>query len=316
VSISSARQDPGDLSARACPACDGALPELPSIVGGDRLLGRPGTFDVRICPRCGAGSSGPPLSQSELSAFYGEGYAAHEDATGPLAHAMRRLKRMQSSAILRRAPFSGALGERPGRALEIGCGRGDLAAALLARGWRVAGVEPSKNAAAIAERRGVEIVGASLETAALDGGYELVVLRHSLEHLPDPVADLTRVRAALRPGGRVVISVPNFGSWQRRRFGADWFHLDLPRHRTHFTADSLGRALSGAGLSIEALSTSTSVLGLPGSLQYVVLHRCIAPGGTRLRLLGALCVAVLPLTWLIDRAGGMADTLHVVATHD
>jgi SAM-dependent methyltransferase len=316
VSISSERPEPGDLRARPCPLCDEALPELPSIVGGDRLLARPGAFDVRICPRCGAGSSGPPLSQSELSGFYGEGYAAHEDAAGPLARAMRRLKRMQSSAILRRAPFSGALGERPGRALDIGCGRGDLAAALLARGWRVAGVEPSERAAAIAGRRGVEVLGGTLATAALDESYDVVVFRHSLEHLPDPVGDLGRVREALRPGGRVVISVPNFGSWQRRRFGADWFHLDLPRHRTHFTAASLGYAMRRAGLSVGEQFTTTSILGLPGSLQYAAIHRCLAPGGLRLRMLGALCSAAFPITWLIDRIGGEGDTLHLVARRE
>jgi SAM-dependent methyltransferase len=317
MSISSARPEPEELCVQACQVCEAALPELPSIVGGDRLLARPGAFDVRICRRCGTGSSGPPLSASELSGFYGEGYAAHEEGAGLLALLLRRLKRLQSSAILRRAPFSRALDEPPGRALDVGCGRGDLAAALLARGWRVAGVEPSERAAAIARRRGIEVLGGTLTTAALDDeGYDVVVFRHSLEHLPDPVGDLGRVREALRPGGRVVISVPNFGSWQRRRFGADWFHLDLPRHRTHFTAASLGCALRRAGLSVGEQFTTTSVLGLPGSLQYVAIHRCLAPSGLQLRLLGAVCCAAFPITRLIDRAGGEADTLHVVARRE
>jgi SAM-dependent methyltransferase len=317
MSISSARRGPGELRVQACQVCEAALPELPSIVGGDRLMARPGAFDVRCCRRCGAGSSGPPLSASELSGFYGEGYAAHEEGAGLLQLLLRRLKRLQSSAILRRAPFPRALGEPPGRALDVGCGRGDLAAALLARGWRVAGVEPSERAAAIARRRGIEVLGDTLATAALDDeSYDVVVFRHSLEHLPDPVGDLGRVREALRPGGRVVISVPNFGSWQRRRFGADWFHLDLPRHRTHFTAASLGCALRRAGLSVGEQFTTTSVLGLPGSLQYVAIHRCLAPGGLRLRLLGAVCCAAFPITWLIDRSGGEADTLHLLARRE
>jgi 2-polyprenyl-3-methyl-5-hydroxy-6-metoxy-1,4-benzoquinol methylase len=314
VSMPTGGPDQGELRANACLACGAALLELPSIVGGDRLLATPGAFEVRVCPRCGAGRTGPPASASELSGFYGDGYGAHEDgASDPLAIVLRRLKRVQSSAILTREPFSSALGTRAGRALDVGCGRGDLAGALIARGWRVGGIEPSARAAAIAERRGVEIVGATLEAAGLDGGYDLVVLRHSLEHLPDPVGDLRRVREALRPGGRVVISVPNFASWQRRRFGADWFHLDLPRHRTHFTAASLRWALNSADLEIGEQFTSTSVLGLAGSLQYAAFHRCLAPGGARLRLLGALCCAVFPATWLADRLGGEADTLHVIA---
>jgi SAM-dependent methyltransferase len=301
--------------APVCPACGAALPDLASIQGGDRLLGSPGLFEVRVCGVCGAGRTGPPLSEGELAEFYREGYASHEEgAPRLLAGVTRRLKRLQVRAILRRPPFSTVISGPPGRALDVGCGRGDLAGALLARGWRVAGIEPSGRAAAIAAGRGVEMAGATLATAQLaPGEYDLVIFRHSLEHLPEPLEDLRRVREALRPGGRVVISAPNFGSWQRRRFAANWFHLDLPRHRVHFTPASLAVALRRADLAVDAQFTSTSALGLPASLQYVLVRRCLAPGGLRLRLLAALCCAAFPATWLIDRSGGERDTLHLLA---
>ena len=301
--------------AQACPACGAALPDSPSLQGGDRLLESPGLFEVRVCASCGAGRTGPPLSQGELAEFYRQGYASHQEgAPRLLASVMRALKRLQVSAILRRPPFSAAISVAPGHALDVGCGRGDLAGALLARGWRVAGVEPSGRAAAIAARRGIQVVGATLQTAQLPvGAYDLVVFRHSLEHLPEPLEDLRRVREALRPGGRVVISAPNFASWQRKRFAADWFHLDLPRHRAHFSPMSLAVALRRAGFTVDAQLTSTSVLGLPASLQYVIVRRCLAPGGLRLRLLAALCCAAFPATWLIDRLGGERDTLHAIA---
>jgi SAM-dependent methyltransferase len=291
------------------------LPDLASIQGGDRLLGSPGLFDVRVCASCGAGCTGPPLSEVALAELYRQDYASHQEgAPRLLASGMRGLKRLQVSAILRRPPFFAVISGPPGHALDVGCGRGDLAAALLARGWRAAGVEPSERAAAIAARRGVQVVGATLATAQLPvDGYDLVVLRHSLEHLPEPLEDLRRVREALRPGGRIVISAPNFASWQRKRFAANWFHLDLPRHRVHFTPRSLAAALRRADLAVDAQFTSTSVLGLPASLQYVIVRRCLAPGGLRLRLLAALCCAAFPATWLIDRLGGERDTLHVIA---
>ena len=46
---------------------------------------------------------------------------------------------------------------------------------------------------------------------------------------------MTAAVGALRPGGLVLITVPNFAWWQRRRFGNRWYHLDLPRHRVHLT---------------------------------------------------------------------------------
>lgn len=305
-------------STESCPACGATLPSRPRLHGFDRLLGSPGEFEVRTCAACGAGFTTPPLSTGELAEFYRDGYASHEEASGGLvASVIGALKRAQVAAILRAAPFAAAIAGEPGQALDIGCGRGDLAAALLERGWQVAGVEPSECAGAIARRRGVQLVGPTLQAATLsDGEYDLVVLRHSLEHLPNPLGDLQRVRDALRPGGRVVISVPNFASWQRQRFGASWFHLDLPRHRVHFTPLSLRTILQTVGLTVQSKSTSTSVLGLPASVQYALVHRCLAPSGMRFRAGAAACCAMFPLTWLIDRLGGERDTLHFVARRD
>ncbi len=304
--------------AQACLLCGARLPAQPSLSGCDRLLGSPGSFAVHTCASCGAGCTSPALSADELAGFYGQGYASHEEAApGAWARIVGALKRAQMSAILRTRPFSTAASGAPGRALDVGCGRGDLAAALLARGWRVAGIEPSPRAAQIARRRGVELIGATLGDATPPPrGFDLVVLRHSLEHLPDPPADLRRVRDALAPGGRVVMSAPNYAAWQRRRFGGRWFHLDLPRHRVHFTPYSLARALARAGLTVQSQSTSTSALGLPASIQYALVGRCVAPAGSRFRAAAVLCCAILPLTWLVDRLGGQRDTLHVVATRD
>ena len=158
------------------------------------------------------------------------------------------------------------------------------------------------------------MLGSTLAGASLSpGAYDVVVLRHSLEHLPDPAADMLRVGDALAPGGRVVISLPNFSAWQRKRFAGRWFHLDLPRHRVHFTPRSLRMLVENARLSVRAQFTSTSLLGLPASVQYALLGRCLAPGGIGLRVAAALCCAVYPLTWMIDRASGERDTIHLVA---
>lgn len=302
----------------ACPACGAALPSDPSIRGFDRLLGLPGQFEVRICVVCRAGCTAPRLSEGELAGFYLDGYPSHEEASSSLlAGAIGALKRAQVAAILRSAPFSAVVAGEPGRALDIGCGRGDLAAALIARGWQVAGVEPSKRAGAIARRRGVHLLGSTLQTSTLaEGEYGLAVMRHSLEHLPDPLGSMRRVREALQPGGRVVISVPNFASWQRARFGGSWFHLDLPRHRVHFTPSSLETMLQTVGLTVQSKSRSSSALGLPASIQYALLHRCLARGGMWFRLCAALCYAMFPLTWLIDHFGDELDTLHIVAQRD
>src|SRR5262249_9479546 len=156
--------------------------------------------------------------------------------------------RMVFAYALARPPLRDVVGLTRGVMLDVGCGRGDLGEALARRGWRVAGVEPSAEACAVARQRGGDATAGTLQTASYEAEkFDAVVMRHSLEHVPDPIDDLVRVRRVLRPGGLLAISVPNFACWERRRFGAAWFHLDIPRHRTHFTPRALQLALERTG---------------------------------------------------------------------
>jgi SAM-dependent methyltransferase len=132
------------------------------------------------------------------------------------------------------------------------------------------GVEPSAHACEAARARGVDARAGTLATVALEPrAYDLIVFQHSLEHTLDPAGDLERVEAALAPGGLLAVTVPNFGSWQARRFRDRWFHLDLPRHRTHFTAAGARRLLQRQGfevLRVEHLLLEHNPFGLWQSL--------------------------------------------------
>lgn len=175
-------------------------------------------------------------------------------------------------------------------------------------------IEPAAAAVAEMRARGIDAHEGVLATVALEPAcFDFAVFQHSLEHTPDPVGDLRVACAALRPGGLVLISVPNFGSWQRRVFGSSWFHLDVPRHRVHFTAASLERALLAAGFDKVQIARSSSAVGLPASIQYRVAGRCLFPGGLGLRVAAGLCALSLPVTWALDRVAGEGDTLHAVA---
>jgi len=141
----------------------------------------------------------------------------------------------------------------------------------------------------------------------------VAVFHHSLEHTLDPLGDLTKACVALRPDGLALVTVPNFASWQRRLFRDRWYHLDLPRHRTHFTSAGLRIALQRAGLNVISVTTSSSTVGLPASVQYAVFGYCLFPDGLRLRVASGLCVLLLPVARLLDVVGGGGDQLHVVA---
>ncbi|HLQ45249.1 MAG TPA: class I SAM-dependent methyltransferase, partial [Planctomycetaceae bacterium] len=79
--------------------------------------------------------------------------------------------------------------------------------------------------------------------------FDAIVLWHVLEHLPDARATIQEVHRLLRPGGLLVVAVPNFSSWQARWAGCDWFHLDLPRHLIHFPVAALKELLAARGFA-------------------------------------------------------------------
>jgi SAM-dependent methyltransferase len=77
-----------------------------------------------------------------------------------------------------------------------------------------------------------------------------VSLWHVLEHLDDPGPALAHVASLLQPGGLLLVGVPNLASAQARLGRDRWFHLDLPRHRTHFTPAGLRALLERHGFEI------------------------------------------------------------------
>lgn len=288
-----------------CAVCGGRESSV-VVRSRDRLLALPGEFAVRACEHCGLGETVPRLEGVGLQAHYAAEYSPHGAvAAAGLREARARMK-------LRLGPFRGLARVPAGRALDVGCGNGRLGEWLAGHGWDVTGVEPSQRAAAAARSRGLTVHEESFEDAELEpAGFEAVVFNHSLEHLPDPLATLSKARALLRDGGLVVATLPNFGSWQRRLFGTYWFHLDLPRHLFHYTGDALAIALERSGLVGAAIETSSTAAGFWGSVQYAIAGRCVLHGRRReLALLAA--DAAYPLVAASDLVAS-GDCLEVTA---
>lgn len=298
-----------------CPCCGAELDPSPALAGPDRLHRTPGSFPVAGCRTCGAGVTLPRLEAAELARFYPERYGPYDAAQGGFGGRISRLiQGWQGRRALASPPLAALARQEPGRVVDVGCGRGDLAAYLTGRGWRVTGIEPSASACEVARARGIDARQGTAEDVELDGeSYDAAIFRHSLEHVTEPALALERIRDSLRPGGWVLISVPNYGCWQRRRFASRWYHLDLPRHRVHFTESGLGRLLERTGFNSPEIMTSTSSVGLPATIQYALTGRCLFPGGLPLRIAAGLSALAWPLSRTADLFGGGGDVLDAAA---
>lgn len=144
--------------------------------------------------------------------------------------------------------------------LDIGCGTGWTTAFWKSKGFEVTGVEPSQARAALARKRhGMEVIESYLEDLKLDKSYDVIILRHMVEHLADPLPMLEKVVGHLAPDGILLIVVPNIDSIGRRLFDNLWEWV-LPLHCSFFNPRSLRALVEAAGLCAEKLYQSPSPL--------------------------------------------------------
>lgn len=113
------------------------------------------------------------------------------------------------------------------RILDVGCGSGGLLRRMQRYGFSdLTGVDPYTSVEA--DEPGFRIRRAEL--AAAGDGFDLIMLHHVLEHLPDPRSSLEEARARLSPRGRILVRIPLAASQTQRLYREHWFNLDPPRH--------------------------------------------------------------------------------------
>jgi SAM-dependent methyltransferase len=148
-----------------------------------------------------------------------------------------------------------------GAVLDVGCGLGLFLRALDPAQWNRYGVEPMP----VPHQEAARWLGPDhvfrneLTAAALPAEQiDVVTFWDSLEHLADPRATLTEAFRLLRPRGLVLISLPNFESYQAKHFREDWFALSLPYHLYHYTPATLTRLLETCGFRVRIIENRES----------------------------------------------------------
>jgi SAM-dependent methyltransferase len=118
-------------------------------------------------------------------------------------------------------------------------------------------VEPSRFASSYArDTLGLRVQTGTVEDAELpEAAFSAVNMGDVIEHLPDPGAGLTRIRALLEPHGVVHLALPDAGSRVARRLGARWWSV-LPTHVQYFTRGSMWRLLEREGFRVEWMGTA------------------------------------------------------------
>lgn len=135
-----------------------------------------------------------------------------------------------------------------GSLLDIGAGTGFLVAEANKRGFSAMGVEPSKVYATVGRKKlRVKLQVSSFEGFRTKKKFDVVVLKHVIEHVEDLNGFLAKCQALLKPTGVLLISCPNIRSLMFYLFGSRWYGLQLGQHCWQFSPESLGKLLKKNG---------------------------------------------------------------------
>jgi SAM-dependent methyltransferase len=272
----------------------------------DKIYGLPGEFSLVRCEDCGLLYLNPRPDRAAIGQFYPDlDYHAFKPTGGLKQRLLDQRRHSEAKRLLASLPNGATV-------LEIGCGTGELLAALKDRGAQAVGVEPNGAAAKTAHER----YGLMVHTGMLDdwherlpaASFDLILMKYALEHVHSPKTTLAQIAGLLRPGGRAVFWIPNAASWDAQLFGANWRGLDAPRHLYIFTPKTIRAYAQSANLNVLGISYSGVPNDWAGSVEFALRER-----SPRLaKLMGMdnplMMAAWLPISILaskIGRAGRM-----------
>lgn len=228
----------------------------------------------------------PLPSAEELAAFYTETYYTADSGKAP---DITRLRTESDAAVEERnwrsktiyADVLAYLGETvgaTGRVIDVGCGTGEFVSFMRDHaGWDAFGIELAPDAVALAGDRGLDVRQGTIEDVGCEfgGDFDALTMFNVLDHLLDPWEALGTAYSLLRPGGVLIVQVPNdFSRLQQavqQQLGGRRWWVAIPDHLNYFNFDSLEETLSANGFNpLVRYGSFPMEFFLLGGLNYVV----------------------------------------------
>lgn len=215
----------------------------------DILFGCPGWFHLDRCRDCGHIFLREQFTPEQLgdlytnyyprSSFSVDNYKAYRETSGFLAWLDG-----DKAGCHRWVPENV-------RVLDIGCGFCEALGYHQARGCEVWGCEADENSKKFADRYGFNFRQGLFNPDDYEPEYfDYVTMNHVLEHTANPVEVLRSVYRVLKPGGHLIIAVPQASCIERYTFGHLWTGWQTPFHLHFFSKKSMDSACRQAGFSV------------------------------------------------------------------
>lgn len=233
-------------AASPCDLCGGR--DAAELAASDRS-GQP--LRTVICRNCGLVYTDPIPSEETLKKFYAQDYRMRYK--GSFAPSLKHVYRAGRVAAQRIEDLRELL-QPDSVIIDVGSGGGEFVYLLRLSGFDARGVQPDDGYARYSrDELGISVhLGSALDVELAPECCHVVTLYHSLEHLGSPSRVLARVRRWLRPGGRLLVEVPNVEAVCQ--FPSRRFHQ---AHLYNFNSACLRELGRKTGFALQRISLSS-----------------------------------------------------------
>lgn len=162
-------------------------------------------------------------------------------------------------------PTRGRPGVRRAKLLDVGCGLGWVVAEANQRGFNAIGIDPAGGYVEIGKKLlKVDLRRASLEKFEAKQKFDVVILKHILEHIEKPDLFLAKIHRLLKPSGLVVVACPNIKSLMFWLYRDRWYGLSPFQHVWQFTPETLSNLLSRNKFQVTKIKVGSLAYNTPG----------------------------------------------------
>ncbi|NCI46183.1 class I SAM-dependent methyltransferase [Sediminibacterium soli] len=235
-----------------CPACQSADIQY-SLAAKDHTVSGE-DFTIWECGNCSLRFTQDVPDQSGIGRYYAsEEYVSHTDTKEGLVNRLYHLVRNHTLQTKQKLVQTRS-GKRMGALLDVGAGTGAFSDTMQRAGWSVTGLEPDATARKNArEKYGLSLLSPEELYHLPPSQFDAITLWHVLEHVHDLQGYLEKFHRVLKPGGKLIIAVPNYTSYDARVYGEYWAAYDVPRHLYHFSPLSMRKLSAAKGFAMESI---------------------------------------------------------------